>query len=103
MLKSVHFSVDCGLALCIFEMDEALVVKWINESHCNFSENGVLLDDIRSLSSNMKNVKFVHTSKKANGVAQILAKHALEIAKNTFWMEDFLSCINALVLADKPR
>ena len=69
MLKSVHFSVDCGLALCIFETDEALVVKWINESPCNFSKNGVPLDDIRSLSSNMRNVKFVHTSKKANGVA----------------------------------
>ncbi|TXG52776.1 hypothetical protein EZV62_021945 [Acer yangbiense] len=101
MLKNVHFSVDCGLAMCIFETNEALVMKWINESQCNFSKNGVLLDDIRSLSSNMRNVKFVHTSKKANGVAQILAKHALEISKNTFWMEDFLSCINALVLANK--
>ncbi|TXG60039.1 hypothetical protein EZV62_014612 [Acer yangbiense] len=27
MMKSVQFSVDCGLASCIFEMDEALVAK----------------------------------------------------------------------------
>ena len=83
MLKNVQFSADYGLAPCIFEIDEALVVKWITESHCNFSENGVLLDDVKFLSSNLRNVNFVHTSKKTNGVAQTLAKHALEISGDT--------------------
>ncbi|KAK0578070.1 hypothetical protein LWI29_004609 [Acer saccharum] len=66
ILKSVQLSLDCGLALCAFESDNALVVKWINEAQCNFSENGVLLDDIKSLSYNIRKVKFVYTSSRAN-------------------------------------
>ncbi|KAK2641358.1 hypothetical protein Ddye_023121 [Dipteronia dyeriana] len=102
MLNCIRFSVECGLTPCVFEMDEALVVKWIIEDQCNFFENGALIDDIRFLSSDMRKVKFVHNSKKANGVARSLAKLVLDVAVDTFWMEEVPACLNALVLADKP-
>ncbi|KAK3222292.1 hypothetical protein Dsin_009317 [Dipteronia sinensis] len=102
MLKSVQFSVDCSLAPCVFEMDEAMVVKWITDNRCNFSKNGVILEDIKSLSSDLRDVNFVYTSKKANGVAHSLAKHALQITEDTFWMEDVPACISVLVVVDKP-
>ncbi|KAK4852341.1 hypothetical protein QYF36_023125 [Acer negundo] len=92
VLKSVQFSMDCGLAPCVFEMDDALVVKWINDGQVNLSETGVLLDDINSLASNLRNVNFLHTSKRANGVARSLA----------IWMEEYSTCISNLVMADKP-
>ncbi|KAK2664550.1 hypothetical protein Ddye_003124 [Dipteronia dyeriana] len=93
---------DCGLAPCVFEIDDALAVKWITDGQLNLSENGVLLDDINSLVSNLSNVVFTHTTKKANSVAWGLAKHALKIAEDAYWMEEFPTCIGDIVLADKP-
>ncbi|KAK3212070.1 hypothetical protein Dsin_016776 [Dipteronia sinensis] len=101
ILKSIRFSMDCGLAPCVFEIDDALVVKWINEVQLNLSENGVLLDDINSLASNLRSVSFSHTSKGANGTARRLARHALDITEDAYWMQEFPTCIRELVLADK--
>ena len=101
-VKSIQFVIDFGLEPCVFEGDDASVVKWINEgNHCS-SENGVLLNDISSLSRQLRIVKFGHCPKKANMVASALACLALKITSDSFWMEECHGCIMDLVEVDKP-
>ncbi|KAK0583954.1 hypothetical protein LWI29_005542 [Acer saccharum] len=103
MCKSILFSCDCGLASCSFEMDEACIVKWIVNGDYKESENGLILDDIDSLVSDLGEVIFNHTDRRANRVAQGLATFALMSNEDTFWMEDFLICVRDKVLADMPN
>ncbi|KAK4857201.1 hypothetical protein QYF36_025599 [Acer negundo] len=101
VLKSIQFSMECGLAPCVFETKEAMVVKWINDGQHNLSEKGGLLEDIHSLAAKLASAKFVHTTFKANSVARKLATHALKIVEDAFWIEDFPTFVSALVRAVK--
>ncbi|KAK3221557.1 hypothetical protein Dsin_008582 [Dipteronia sinensis] len=103
IVKSIQFVLDCGLEPCMFEVDEATVVKWIIEGSHSSSKNGVLLNDICSLSTKLRLVKFGHVPKKANSVARGLARRALEITRDAYWMEEFPGCVKDLVEADMPR
>ncbi|KAK3222430.1 hypothetical protein Dsin_009455 [Dipteronia sinensis] len=58
VLKSIQFSMDCGLAPCVYEFDQAMVVKWITEGQHNLSENGGLLEDVYSLAANLRCLSF---------------------------------------------
>ncbi|KAK1591118.1 hypothetical protein Q3G72_002651 [Acer saccharum] len=93
--KSITFSKDCGLNPCAFELDEACAVKWIQKGGHRESVHGRILDDIGE-------VVFCHTDRGANKVARGLAKFALKSNDDTFWMEDFPSCVRILVEADMP-
>ncbi|TXG66459.1 hypothetical protein EZV62_007734 [Acer yangbiense] len=102
ILRSIHFVLDCGLEPCMFEADDASVVKWFNDGSHSLSENGVLLDDIKFSSSLLRIMRLDYVPKKANRVAQGLAQYALVHADDTFWMEDFPDCVKSFIEADKP-
>ncbi|KAK3187817.1 hypothetical protein Dsin_027378 [Dipteronia sinensis] len=89
--KSIQFVLDCGLEPCCFEIDEALIVKSIKVGTHRSSVNGVLLDDIFFLSSKLRTMNISYAPKSANKVAQGLARHAMKIDEDGFWMEDFPS------------
>ncbi|KAK2643423.1 hypothetical protein Ddye_025186 [Dipteronia dyeriana] len=69
VLKSFLFSRDCGLAPCLFELDEANVVKWILDGNYRELKIGPILDDIDSLLAITSWMKFNHYDKKTNRVA----------------------------------
>ncbi|KAK3228673.1 hypothetical protein Dsin_000554 [Dipteronia sinensis] len=100
MLKSILFSRDCGLAPCLFEMDEANVVKWILDGDYRDSEYGLILDDIESLISNFTRGNFTHTGKHTNRVAHGLATFALQSSEDTYWIDEFPSCVRKDVEGD---
>ncbi|KAK1586288.1 hypothetical protein Q3G72_000856 [Acer saccharum] len=91
IVRSIQFALDCGMEPCVFETDEATIVKWIKEGSHRSSDYGVLLEDISSLRRMLKMVNFSHTRGSDNVVARGSAKHALDITLDTFWMEESLS------------
>ncbi|KAK0602828.1 hypothetical protein LWI29_037353 [Acer saccharum] len=58
IVRSIQFVLDCGLEPCVFETDEATIVKWIKDDSHISSEYGVLLEDISSLSMKLRMVNF---------------------------------------------
>ncbi|KAK0599425.1 hypothetical protein LWI29_005166 [Acer saccharum] len=102
-LKNIQFVIDCGLEPCVFEGDDATVVKWTKEDSHYSSDNGFLLNDISSLCKQFSFVKFGHCPKRANLVASALACHALKISNDGFWMEECPGSISEIVEVDKPR
>ncbi|KAK0602913.1 hypothetical protein LWI29_038208 [Acer saccharum] len=100
--RSIQFVLYCGLEPCIFEADDATIVKWIKDGSHRTSEYGLLLEDISNLSMKLRMVNFDYVPRCANVVAKGLAKHALEINSDIYWMEEFPEYIKDLVKADKP-
>ncbi|KAK2638580.1 hypothetical protein Ddye_026375 [Dipteronia dyeriana] len=84
VLKSILFSLDYGLASSSFGLDEACIVKWILD--CSYRESvfGLILEDIDSLVSMASGMIFTHADKKANRVAQGLARYATESSDDTY-------------------
>ncbi|KAK3211391.1 hypothetical protein Dsin_016097 [Dipteronia sinensis] len=100
--KCLHFGINCGLSPCIIESDEASVVKWINDGDMGNSVCDTLLSDISSTISNLNGVTFGYVHKRFNKVAQALAKNALGISENAYWMENYPGCISKEIDADMP-
>ncbi|KAK4851608.1 hypothetical protein QYF36_016741 [Acer negundo] len=83
-------------------MDEASIVKWIMNGDFKESEYGLILDDIDSLMSSLGEMNFNHIDRHANRVVHDLASLALKSYDDSFWMEDFLTSVGYMVLANMP-
>ncbi|KAK3206642.1 hypothetical protein Dsin_020688 [Dipteronia sinensis] len=69
------------------EADDAEVIKWINSGSHRDAEFGTILSNIDVLSAEARGNSFSHTSSQANNAALKLAKYALTITEDRFWME----------------
>ena len=98
----IRFGIECGLFPSVIESDEAIVVKWLNDDDRRNSECGIILEDITNTISNLNGVTISHVQKRFNKVAHALAKNALGISEDAYWMEDYPGCISRMVEADKP-
>ncbi|KAK2651380.1 hypothetical protein Ddye_011236 [Dipteronia dyeriana] len=101
--KSILFGMDCGLAPILVETNESsVVVKWLCDgSHKEF-ENGVILDEIANMMHVGNGIVVNNVSIMANMPAAVLAKEALKISEDTFWMEECPPFFNNLVMDDMP-
>ncbi|KAK3204692.1 hypothetical protein Dsin_018738 [Dipteronia sinensis] len=89
---------SCAQTLVANLSIKAAKLTAVLKSQHNLSENSGLPEDIYSLVANLRNAKFVHTSCKANCVAQRLAAHALKSDEDAFWMEEAPTFVNDLVI-----
>ncbi|KAK3226388.1 hypothetical protein Dsin_006250 [Dipteronia sinensis] len=95
------FSKDCGLAPPVFESDKVGAVSCVlNASSLGASYGNIIavIAGLRSVDNGM-NTRAI--SGLANRVAQCLASLALVKLINSFWMEDFPSCIRGMLGTDK--
>ncbi|KAK3198084.1 hypothetical protein Dsin_021499 [Dipteronia sinensis] len=97
--KCLLFYVDSP---CVIESDEATVVKWINDGDRWNSDCDIILYDISTMISNLHGVTVRHVRKRFNKAAHALAKNALGISEDAFWMEEYPDCISKVVHADMP-
>ncbi|KAK0602442.1 hypothetical protein LWI29_033421 [Acer saccharum] len=101
--RGLLFSRDCGLGPCHLESDAVVIVKRINEGSHLDSESEGILAEISSRLSNLKVRSVNHVPRLANCVAHGLAKFALKVVDDLFWMEDYPPCVRKAVLLDMPR
>ncbi|KAK3222031.1 hypothetical protein Dsin_009056 [Dipteronia sinensis] len=97
ILRGIQFSKDCGLSPCYVKSDAEVVVRWINESSHLDSLCGAILADIILISSEMIGLCFNYIPRQANQVAQLLAKNALLLTDDRFWMEEYPCCVTRMV------
>ncbi|KAK3206766.1 hypothetical protein Dsin_020812 [Dipteronia sinensis] len=100
--KGLIFSRDCGIFPCVIESDAAVVVKWINEDSHWDSISGNILVEISALVSGLHVISVSHIPRLANNVAHGLAKSALMVVEDRFWMEEFPPCGRRAVQLDMP-
>ncbi|KAK3211757.1 hypothetical protein Dsin_016463 [Dipteronia sinensis] len=100
--RGLIFSRDCGLFPCVIESDAAAVVKWINENSHRDSISGNILAEISALVSSLHVISVSHIPRLANNVAHGLAKSALMVVEDRFWMEEFPPCVRRAVQLDMP-
>ena len=86
----------------MLESDAAIVVKWINDGSHLDSSYGNILVEISKLITSLNIVSVAHVPRVANTVAHGLAKNALKVADDLFWMEDFPSCVRSAIRLDSP-
>ncbi|KAK3229198.1 hypothetical protein Dsin_001079 [Dipteronia sinensis] len=102
ILKGIQFSKDRGFSPCIFESNVEVVIMQINDRSHLESVCGVILSDINSLTAEIVGVCFGYVPRQGNQVAHLLAKNALLLTKNRFWMEEYPCCVAKTVQVDMP-
>ena len=102
ILKGLIFSRDCGLAPCMLESDASVVVKWISEGSHLDSPSVNLLAEVSSLISSLNVIYVNHVPRVANSVAHDLAKNALKVVEDLFWIEEVPSCVRRADWLDWP-
>ncbi|KAK1577003.1 hypothetical protein Q3G72_018340 [Acer saccharum] len=100
--RGMLFSKDCGLEPCVVESDKDVAVYRVCNDNFQNASFGTILAEINELRSSAIGLDIRAIPFQANRVAQSLAKNALVIMENNFWMEDFPECIRGLVEADMP-
>ncbi|KAK0600202.1 hypothetical protein LWI29_012693 [Acer saccharum] len=100
--RGILFSKDCGLEPCVVESDKDVAVFRVCNDNFQNASFGTILAEINDLRVSVGGLNIRAIPSQANGVAQSLAKYALVIMENNFWMEDFPDCIRGLVEADIP-
>ncbi|KAK2647693.1 hypothetical protein Ddye_015182 [Dipteronia dyeriana] len=98
--KGIIFSKDCGLTPCVLESDAEMVVKRIAGGCPMDAISGTILTNIISM---LDRSGISHIPKEANQVSFELAKNAMSIKEDLYWIEDFSGCIKPLIEAEKPR
>ncbi|KAK1578967.1 hypothetical protein Q3G72_034596 [Acer saccharum] len=100
--KGIQFGVDCGFLLSVIKLDNAVVIDWINNGSHVDSKFGTILMEINKLTDGPQGLLFRYVTKPANKAAQGLSKNALGISADTFWLEEFPSCIDRVIGSEKP-
>ena len=83
-------ALDAGHHNIIVECDSLDLVSLINSEELVFSEVGVFIDDIRSLSASVS-AKVQYISRNGNTLAHELAKFAVKSLCSKVWESDFPS------------
>ncbi|KAK3194881.1 hypothetical protein Dsin_026191 [Dipteronia sinensis] len=100
ILRGIQLSKDCGFSPCIFEFDAEVVIRWINSSSHLESVCGAILSDIHFLNSEMVGACFDYVSRQGNQIAHLLAKNALLLSEDRYWMEEYPYCVAKAVHVD---
>ncbi|KAL0012819.1 hypothetical protein SO802_007927 [Lithocarpus litseifolius] len=82
------FAKDLGFNKIIVEGDSEVIIKALNNSGLPSSSLGLILKDIKVLSSSLGKVLFSHTRRQGNRVAHGLARMTCNFAHFLSWMED---------------
>ncbi|KAK3228810.1 hypothetical protein Dsin_000691 [Dipteronia sinensis] len=100
VLKSFQFGNDCVLIPFVIESDAKRVVDWINNSSHLNSIYGTILGEIASFSSLRGGSSIAWVPAMGNKVALGLAKEALRLDEDQFWMEDFPLSVRGAVFTE---
>ena len=84
------------------EIDSKLVVDTLNgrTKRHNYASN--FIHDALPLAARFSEIPFSYVRRNANNVAHKLAQVSLSLGEERIWLEDYPSCVAALVEQEKP-
>ncbi|KAL5741774.1 hypothetical protein ACOSP7_028506 [Xanthoceras sorbifolium] len=100
MLKGLQFALDSGLLPSILDTDSLAVITAINNPSAYLSKVGLVIIDIVDLLSSCPGSKVQFVPRSANSVDLTLARFALSLDRDYFWLEDYPNCIGEVLVAD---
>ena len=86
--RALQFAVDIGFFDLIVEGDSVQVMNAIRSRKADLSQLGHIFEDIQVLISGQNWVEVEWVNRKANSVAQSLARYAKDILDDVIWLED---------------
>ena len=86
--KVLEFAIDAGFMEVILEGDNAPVMKTVSQAQPNFSQLGLIYEDIWCLAAGFRSISASCVRHSANGVAHALAKFARLSDNDIVWMEE---------------
>ncbi|KAK2657224.1 hypothetical protein Ddye_010276 [Dipteronia dyeriana] len=103
ILNGILFSKDYGWNPCVVESDKLEAVDRVLNNTLRYASYSSIVSEIAALRAGSNGMNICAISSSANRFARHLAKYILDKWENTFWMEDFPSCVGVLVESDKPN
>ncbi|KAK3204419.1 hypothetical protein Dsin_018465 [Dipteronia sinensis] len=100
ILRGISVVVESGLLPIVIESNALNVVNLVNSSINVCSDIGLVVRDIKDCIRNGMVDSIFFSPRKANVVAHRLAKHALLLAEDQFWMESYPPCVERVVQTD---
>ncbi|KAL0009884.1 hypothetical protein SO802_004992 [Lithocarpus litseifolius] len=94
------FAKDLSFNKIIVEGDSEVIIKALNNGGLPSSSFGLILKDIKVLSSSFGKVLFSHTRRQGNRVAHGLARMACNFAHFLSWMEDVPPGVKEVYLSE---
>ncbi|KAK2641422.1 hypothetical protein Ddye_023185 [Dipteronia dyeriana] len=97
---SIQFAYDSGLWPCQCEYDVLAVVNMVCSNDPILTEIGIVIQDFKSLLFRCNDNSISFVPRMANMAAHCLAKIGLDNGFDSFWLEEFPTGLNAIVLSD---
>ncbi|KAK3192969.1 hypothetical protein Dsin_024279 [Dipteronia sinensis] len=102
ILRGIVFAKDMGFLPAVVESDALGVVNIINTDSAISADVGVVLSDILNIISTGGIELVQYLPRMANMVAHSIARMALSISQDCFWVEECPPNVGSLVLRDLP-
>ncbi|KAK2659191.1 hypothetical protein Ddye_005724 [Dipteronia dyeriana] len=102
LLRGIEFAVDLGTLPVVIESKAWGVVELINSGSMNFTEIGLVCSDIVSRLRNGLITRVFYVPRNANTVAHSLAKLAITVDNDRFWVVSFPDCVRHCIQDDLP-
>ena len=99
--RTIPFTIKIGLQDVVFEGDFEVIYKHlISDSPC-LAAFGHIIEDLRLLTSNLRNASFSHVKCNGNTVVDKLAKLAKFLYEPQIWLEDLHCDATNFVILDR--
>ena len=83
--KVLEFAIDAGFTEIILEGDNALVMKVISQAQQDFSQLGLIYEDIWCLAVGFRTITYNCVRRSANSIAHALARFARLLDQEIVW------------------
>ncbi|KAK2653789.1 hypothetical protein Ddye_013645 [Dipteronia dyeriana] len=98
----IEFAADLGTLPTVIESDARGVVKLINSGKTIFTEISLVCSDTVSRLSDGSISRVYYVPRRTNIVAHSLAKLAITVDYDRFWVESFPDCVRHCIHDDLP-
>ncbi|KAK1591591.1 hypothetical protein Q3G72_010033 [Acer saccharum] len=102
VLRGIRFALVSGLVPFVIETDALNVGRFIRSGRPLDADVGSVINEILVVLDDCSNPSILFASRKVNSVAHRLAKMALSIDEDMFWLEFVPPYAEMLVLGDYP-
>ncbi|XP_042974848.1 uncharacterized protein LOC122306483 [Carya illinoinensis] len=96
-LRATILCAELGLTQIIIEGDALNVVQAVQSEEENWNAFGMVIRDVKSLLSKVREWSIQHTHREFNVIAHTLAKYALTCSDDCILLEDYPPCIQHLL------
>ena len=98
--KASMFAQFMGFTRIILDGDAFMFINKILHPYPSLSRIGNLVEDAKNLMKNCRKCKVQHVKKEANEAAHLLAKCALTVDEDLYWVEDCPDILIPVIIKD---